>query len=111
MDVTTMFKNGALDSARRNLADNPKALKLAAKVFDKAKGTTQERLLFALDTAIESLKVEVELLELPSDLKDKTCAWLREFAEKNDIWCPGSARKDELISYIEHEASNRRHFS
>ena len=111
MEIATMFKNGALDSARHDLAENPKALKLAAKVFDKAVGSTQERLLLALDTAFKSLKVEIELLEVPSDLKDKTCGWLRDFADKNDIWCPSSARKDELISNIEHEASKRKRFS
>lgn len=106
-----MFKNGALESTRQNLAENPKALKLAASVFDKATGNTQERLLFALDTAIKSLKDKVELLDLPSDLEEKTCAWLRTFASEHDIWYTSSDKKADLILHIQHEASNRKRFS
>lgn len=111
MQIGIMFKNGALDSTREILSNNPKALKLAASVFDKVTGSTQERLLIALDTAIESLKDKVEPLELPSDLEEKTCAWLRAFAEENDILCLSSDRKADLISHIRHEASNRKFFS
>ena len=111
MEIVTMFKNGALDSTRRSLSENPKALKLAASIFDKAKGTTQERLLLALDTAIESLKDKVEPLELPADLEEKTCAWLRAFAEENGIFCTSSDRKATLISHIRHEAGNREFFA
>ncbi len=111
MEIGIMFKNGALESTRQNLAENPKALKLAASVFDKATGNTQERLLFALDTAIKSLKDKVELLDLPSDLEEKTCAWLRTFASEHDIWYTSSDKKADLILHIQHEASNRKRFS
>lgn len=111
MEVGTMFKNGALESARQNLAENPKALKLAAKIFDKASGTTQERLLFALDTAIASLKAKVELLEVPANLEEMTCIWLRDFSDKHNIWYLSSDKKADLVRHINHEASNRRFFS
>lgn len=111
MEVGIMFKNGALESARRTLAENPKALKLAAKIFDKADGSTQERLLFALDTAIGSLKEKVEQLEVPSNLEEMTCDWLRNFSDKHGIWYSASDRKADLVSHINHESSNRRFFS
>jgi hypothetical protein len=111
MQIGTMFKNGALESTKELLSNNPKALKIAASVFDKVTGTTQERLLIALETAIVSLKEKVEPLELPSNLEEKTCAWLRDFAEENDILCLSSDRKADLIAHIRHEASNRKFFS
>ena len=106
-----MFKNGALESTRQDLVENPKALKLAASVFDKSTGTTQERLLSAIDAAIKSLKEKVELLELPSDLEEKTCTWLRTFASEHGIWYTSSDKKADLILHIQHEASNRKRFS
>jgi hypothetical protein len=111
MEIGTMFKNGALESARQNLADNPKALRLAANVFDKAKGNTQERLLVALDTAIESLKEKVDLLDVPNDLEEKTCTWLRAFASQHGIWYSSSDKKTDLILHISHEANKRKFFS
>jgi hypothetical protein len=111
MEINTIFNNSALDSVRRKLADNPKVLKIAAKEFDKASGSTQDRLLLALDVAINSLKENVEALIIPPDLQEKSCAWLRNFSDENKISYYSSDRKADLINHIIFEASNRKIFS
>ena len=106
-----MFKNSSLDSARRNLAENPKALKLAAKVFENSSGTTSRKLLLALDVALEYLKVEVKTINLPDNMQGMTCAELRAFAKDNDISVPSYGLKKDLIHSIRYEAGNRLFFS
>jgi len=111
MNLETAYKNGALESTKKSLSNNPEAMKLAAKVFKNTKGSIEKRLSIALDVAIESLKDDVELILLPDNLEDKTCAWLRAFAKEHNISYYSSDNKAKLISHIRFEASNRKFFS